>query len=204
MKASLEIKDRRYRLKTYKKCFLGTEAVAWLQAEGVVGVRCGLDRRRCRSQCSDRLKPSLCQSEVDALRIGNLLMDAGVFEHVTKGHEFKVTRPAVAVTAFAPHAVPYCSFRMNHCFTASLITATPPRFDLGGLLCIPHNVQGCVLNVVDDVLQKPTGGNVGWVDFLQTFRDNAPETVQPTIHDHLGKDAENTAAETMEVRDGVE
>ena len=116
MKASLEIKDRRYRLKTYKNCFLGTEAVAWLQAEGVVGVRCGLDRRRCRSQCSDRLPPSLFQSEVDALRIGNLLMDAGVFEHVTKGHEFKVTRPAVAVAAFSP----------SHC--AILLTQNEPLF----------------------------------------------------------------------------
>ena len=30
MKNDIEIKDRRYNFKTYKKCFLGNEAVDWL------------------------------------------------------------------------------------------------------------------------------------------------------------------------------
>ena len=38
MTAGITVKDRRYHLKTYKQCFLGTEAVAFLLAEGVVGV----------------------------------------------------------------------------------------------------------------------------------------------------------------------
>ena len=38
MKAGVEIRDRTYHLKTYKQCFLGTEAVAWLTSQDIVSV----------------------------------------------------------------------------------------------------------------------------------------------------------------------
>jgi hypothetical protein len=33
MKQDLEIKDRVYHFKTYKDCFLGSEAIAWLRLQ---------------------------------------------------------------------------------------------------------------------------------------------------------------------------
>ena len=66
---SVDLKDRRKMLTIYKNCFVGTEAVKWLQAwlhsHGYVS------------------------SEKDALMLGNRLMDTGLFEEVNKDHIFK-------------------------------------------------------------------------------------------------------------------
>ena len=62
-----DIQDRTYGFpsKTYPKCFVGSEAVAQLVKEGIA-----LDAE-------------------DAVRIGNMLLDAGVFHHVLDEHAFK-------------------------------------------------------------------------------------------------------------------
>jgi len=60
------VKDRTYGIppKKYKTCFVGSEAVAALIDAGIAG------------------------DASDAVRIGNLLLDAGVFQHVQQAHPF--------------------------------------------------------------------------------------------------------------------
>jgi pyruvate/2-oxoglutarate dehydrogenase complex dihydrolipoamide dehydrogenase (E3) component len=67
IKQLFDIQDRTYGFpsKRYPKCFVGSEAVAQLVKEGIA-----LDAE-------------------DAVRIGNLLLDAGVFHHVLDEHPFK-------------------------------------------------------------------------------------------------------------------
>jgi pyruvate/2-oxoglutarate dehydrogenase complex dihydrolipoamide dehydrogenase (E3) component len=67
VKQILDIKDRKYGLppKTYKKCFVGGEAVKQFVKEGIAG------------------------DEEDAVRIGNMMLNAGVFHHVQYAHPFK-------------------------------------------------------------------------------------------------------------------
>lgn len=66
LKAGDEVKDRKYRLQTYKECFVGSEAVDFLVSSG------------------------LAQSRTDAVEIGRTLQsDCHLLEHVTRDHEFK-------------------------------------------------------------------------------------------------------------------
>lgn len=67
IKRLFDIQDRTYGFpsKSYPKCFVGSEAVAQLVKEGIA-----LDAE-------------------DAVRIGNMLLDAGVFHHVLDEHAFK-------------------------------------------------------------------------------------------------------------------
>jgi len=67
IKPLLEIRDRNYGLppKTYAKCFVGSEAVAKMVVEGIAG------------------------DEADAVRIGNMMLNAGVIHHVVDAHAFK-------------------------------------------------------------------------------------------------------------------
>ena len=67
MKRILVIRDRKYGFpaKTYPKSFVGSEAVAKLIEEGIAS------------------------DEDDAVRIGNMMLGAGVFHHVLDAHEFK-------------------------------------------------------------------------------------------------------------------
>jgi hypothetical protein len=67
LKRVLDIRDRKYGFpsKTYPKCFVGSEAVAQLVKEG------------------------LAMDEEDAVRIGNMMLSAGVFHHVLDAHPFK-------------------------------------------------------------------------------------------------------------------
>lgn len=66
MKAGLEIKDRSWRFRTYKQCFLGSEAVKWL--------------RDSSGQCKDT---------EHAIMIGNLMMARDLFQHVANAHPLK-------------------------------------------------------------------------------------------------------------------
>ena len=61
----VDVSDRTYRLKEYENCFVGSEACEWLVDSG------------------------LADSTDEAERIGNLLLEAGVFHHVTREHRFK-------------------------------------------------------------------------------------------------------------------
>ncbi len=63
----LDIRDRRYGFpaKTYRRCFVGSEAVQRLIEENIAA------------------------DEADAVRIGNMLLNAGVFHHVQQAHGFK-------------------------------------------------------------------------------------------------------------------
>ena len=63
----VEIKDRRYGLNVYPKCFLGSEAVQWLMWTQKAGIGA-------------------------AIEIGKLLIDRGVIHHVTDEHDFKNER----------------------------------------------------------------------------------------------------------------
>ncbi|MFW5967536.1 MAG: FAD-containing oxidoreductase [Persicimonas sp.] len=65
LRENVEITDRTYRLKTYQDCFVGQEACQWMIEAGVA---------------ADRQQAEL---------IGNLLLDAGVFHHVLRDHDFK-------------------------------------------------------------------------------------------------------------------
>ncbi|MBF2056152.1 MAG: hypothetical protein IGQ45_02780 [Cyanobacterium sp. T60_A2020_053] len=60
----LEIKNRHYRLVTYDQCFIGSEAVKWMQN------RYGI-------------------SKAEAINIGQQLIDAKIIHHVTDNHNFK-------------------------------------------------------------------------------------------------------------------
>jgi len=73
------IKDRRYRFRQYKQCFVGSEAVLWLVSKGK------------------------CSSRQDAVKLGQKFMDEGLFCHVTEDHQFmdsykfyKLNTPEVA------------------------------------------------------------------------------------------------------------
>ncbi len=62
--AGLEIKDRRFRLTVYPDCFVGSEAVTWLT----------------KTQNATREA---------AVRIGQAMVEKGIFHHVTDEHPFK-------------------------------------------------------------------------------------------------------------------
>lgn len=63
----LDIQDRRYGFppRTYAKCFVGSEAVQKL------------------------IDAQMASDEADAVRLGNLLLNAGVFHHVQRAHPFE-------------------------------------------------------------------------------------------------------------------
>jgi pyruvate/2-oxoglutarate dehydrogenase complex dihydrolipoamide dehydrogenase (E3) component len=67
VKQVLDIRDRKYGFpsKTYPQCFVGREAVAQLVGEGIAN------------------------DEEDAVHIGNMMLNAGVFHHVLDAHPFK-------------------------------------------------------------------------------------------------------------------
>jgi pyruvate/2-oxoglutarate dehydrogenase complex dihydrolipoamide dehydrogenase (E3) component len=67
VKRLLEIRDRKYGIppRTYRKCFVGSQAVEKLVDEGIAG------------------------HVEDAVRIGNMMLNAGVIHHVLDAHEFK-------------------------------------------------------------------------------------------------------------------
>ena len=67
IKRVLDIQDRRYGFppRTYERCFVGNEAVKTLVDENIAS------------------------DEEDAERIGNMLLNAGVFHHVQQAHPFK-------------------------------------------------------------------------------------------------------------------
>lgn len=65
LKEGVEVKDRKYHLKTYKSCFLGTEAVNWLIKQGIVA------------------------TEEDAEIIGQEMIDNNLIYHVTKDESFR-------------------------------------------------------------------------------------------------------------------
>lgn len=65
MKTDLKVKDRIHRLRVYKECFSGREAVQWMIANGHAS------------------------SVNEAERLGNEMMKNGVFEHISNSHLFE-------------------------------------------------------------------------------------------------------------------
>jgi hypothetical protein len=65
-KKGVQIKNRRYFLKTYENCFIGKELVTWIVKN------------------ISRIK-----SREDAVSLGEELMEEGYFDHVVKEHPFK-------------------------------------------------------------------------------------------------------------------
>lgn len=62
---NVSIKDRRFRLQTYKNTFVGSEAVQWLVTSGTAETR------------------------EDAVKLGLLMQEAGLIEHCVRDHDFK-------------------------------------------------------------------------------------------------------------------
>lgn len=62
-KKNVSIKDRRYRLHTYKDVFVGTDAVQWMVTSG------------------------LAETRQDAVKIGLMMQEAGIIEHCVRDHE---------------------------------------------------------------------------------------------------------------------
>ena len=60
----VEVKTRRYKLKLYHRCFLGSEAVTWLAEKTKL-------------------------SRQDAIKLGQKMIDKGFFHHVVDDHQFK-------------------------------------------------------------------------------------------------------------------
>lgn len=60
----VEIKDRRYHLRVFSNCFVGSDAVAWL-----------MHHQKATAE--------------EAIRIGRLLVERGIFHHVTDEHTFE-------------------------------------------------------------------------------------------------------------------
>ncbi|CAM9869599.1 unnamed protein product [Sphacelaria rigidula] len=65
MKTELKVRDRIHRLRVYKKCFSGREAVQWMLSNGHA------------------------TSINEAKRLGNEMMKNGVFEHISNSHLFE-------------------------------------------------------------------------------------------------------------------
>eukprot|EP00192_Tetraselmis_astigmatica_P007360 CAMPEP_0117668246 /NCGR_PEP_ID=MMETSP0804-20121206/11438_1 /TAXON_ID=1074897 /ORGANISM="Tetraselmis astigmatica, Strain CCMP880" /LENGTH=716 /DNA_ID=CAMNT_0005476107 /DNA_START=139 /DNA_END=2290 /DNA_ORIENTATION=+ len=65
MRSKLEIKDRKYHMKSYPSCFLGSDAVKVIVEAGAA------------------------TSTEEALAVGNAMISAGIFHHVTKDHPLK-------------------------------------------------------------------------------------------------------------------
>lgn len=63
-KKNVSVKDRRYRFKTYKKCFVGSDAVQWMVSSGTAETR------------------------EDAVTLGLLMQEAGLIEHCVRDHEY--------------------------------------------------------------------------------------------------------------------
>lgn len=70
MSSELEVRDRRYRLRVYRSCFVGEDAVSWLQSESRHGP---------------------CSAE-EAVALGNKMVAAGLIYHCTYGHYLENSR----------------------------------------------------------------------------------------------------------------
>ena len=62
--SGVEIKTRRHKIKLYQRCFLGNEAVDWIAKKVKV-------------------------SRLDAMKLGQKMLDKGIFKHVSDEHQFK-------------------------------------------------------------------------------------------------------------------
>eukprot|EP00730_Choanoeca_flexa_P015622 TRINITY_DN7215_c1_g1_i1.p1 TRINITY_DN7215_c1_g1~~TRINITY_DN7215_c1_g1_i1.p1 ORF type:complete len:669 (+),score=187.63 TRINITY_DN7215_c1_g1_i1:53-2059(+) len=65
LRANLEVKDRRYRMQSYKSCFVGKEAVDYM------------------------IRAKMVINRSDAIELGNALIEAGKWAHVLREHDFK-------------------------------------------------------------------------------------------------------------------
>lgn len=83
VRSVLDIRDRKYGIppKTYPKCFVGNEAVEKLVGEGIAG------------------------DAADAVRIGNMMLNAGVLHHVLDAHPFENKNLFYRFTADEDHGM---------------------------------------------------------------------------------------------------
>jgi hypothetical protein len=65
MSGVIKVRDRKHLLTTYESCFVGTEAVEWLQTTGAA------------------------DSEKTALALGNQILEAGFIHHVLNEHKLE-------------------------------------------------------------------------------------------------------------------
>eukprot|EP00752_Nemacystus_decipiens_P009692 g8658.t2 len=95
MSREIEVRDRHYRLRFYRSCFIGEDAVSWIQSD---------------SECAP------CSVE-EALFVGNKMVAAGLIYHCTYGHSLENSRLfykfADSVVA-ASHGSMSMSMSMSH------------------------------------------------------------------------------------------
>ena len=65
LRKNLEVRDRSWRLMTFRDCFVGSEAVAWMVGKGMV------------------------DNKAEAVQVGNMLLACGIIQHVANAHVFK-------------------------------------------------------------------------------------------------------------------
>ena len=65
LEASLDIRDRKYKFKTYRRCFIGSDAINVM------------------------ISLNLASNEKEAMELGNKLIQSNIIQHVTKKHAFK-------------------------------------------------------------------------------------------------------------------
>lgn len=92
LEQGLDVKDRRYHLKLYKSCFIGTDAVEFMISNGITA------------------------NEDDAVLIGRLLVEAGYIAHVLREHDFENKHLFYRFTKHEDHGSPgILFFSMSLC-----------------------------------------------------------------------------------------
>lgn len=105
--AGVKVADRRYRLKKYPECFVGSEAVDWLGKHYRIG-------REDAVALGDALAAHFGLRRAEATTLGQSLADLGLLRHVADAHPFaddflfyrlatvqRARKPAVAASAAA-------------------------------------------------------------------------------------------------------
>jgi hypothetical protein len=83
------VQDRRWHVKTYKKCFLHQDGLRWLINKVL---KLEEQRQQSLSVCSsfDGMERYLDEMKVNAAKLGNLMIKAGYISHVCNDHQFDV------------------------------------------------------------------------------------------------------------------
>lgn len=103
-KKNVSIKDRRFRLQTYKNTFVGSDAVQWMVTSGTAETR------------------------EDAIKLGLLMQEAGLIEHCVRDHEYVCGQPAPFLPFFAPLCLRFVTdsalFWFRCCAVSKMLSCT--------------------------------------------------------------------------------
>lgn len=147
LEQGLEVKDRRYHLKSYKNCFVGSDAVQFMVSSG------------------------LTSTEEDALLLGNLLLDAGYIAHVLREHKFENKHLFYRFTKHEDHGAPGLSG-----ISVSLSVFAPSveqgQFAFLPPFCLPWSflalISSCLASRLVQPMRRHRGPN-SWVAWAITL-----------------------------------